>query len=169
MRNLKRSWLSREIVLVNALAVGLGLTLFARLGWLSWNPAAVGAATALIGLAAVYAMSRVYRLAVAPPWNAPAWTIDFYGTALLLGGATAAWSGPVGAILALAGLILKLISLAPILKAAAFRDQYGESPLTDWLGPLKDRFTLRWLLLIGGADRPGLVPDRGDALGRPEY
>lgn len=151
VRNLKKSWLSREIVLVNALAAGLALTLLARLGWLPWNPAVINAATALIGLAAVYAMSRVYRLTVAPPWNAPAWTIDFYGTALLVGGAAATWSAPSGAFLALAGLVLKLIVLGPILQAAGRRDNYGEAALDDWLGRLEEQFTLRWLLLIAGA------------------
>lgn len=151
IRNLRKSWLSREIVLVNALAAGLALTLFSRLGWLPWTPAVINAATSLIGLAAVYAMSRVYRLAVVPPWDDQAWTIDFYGTALLVGGAAATWSSPSGAFLALAGLVLKLISLAPILRAAGQRDNYGEAALDAWLGRLEDQFTLRWLLLIAGA------------------
>jgi len=42
----------------------------------------------LLGLAAIYLMSQVYRLQTVPIWNTIATPLAFYGTTFLLGGVT---------------------------------------------------------------------------------
>jgi len=87
MRNVGRSWLSREI---------LGVTLFGG-AWLisavleyrnlgtprvrdAWH-----AVTAICGLGLIFVMSMAYRFFVVPSWNTAATTAGFYATAGLIG------------------------------------------------------------------------------------
>jgi anaerobic dimethyl sulfoxide reductase subunit C (anchor subunit) len=86
VKNFRRSWLSREIFSVNLLA-GL-LALMAVLAHI--RPGAYSGWLLLVGSlaggAALYAMSRVYRLRTVPSWNHAGTPLAFVGSALLLGG-----------------------------------------------------------------------------------
>jgi len=86
VKNIKRSWLSREIISVGILA-GI-LAIVAALahirpgvldGWLLLPGS-------LAGAAALYAMTRVYRLRTVPSWNHAGTPLAFLGSTLLLGG-----------------------------------------------------------------------------------
>ncbi len=85
-RNLKSSWLSREIFSVNLFA-GI-LAVMAVLAHI--KPAVLNGwimlAGSLTGGTAIYAMTRVYRLRTVPSWNHAGTPLHFLGTALLLGG-----------------------------------------------------------------------------------
>lgn len=85
--NLRTSWLSREVLLAVAFAVaGAG---FAALRLGGRGPAALrtasAVATALAGVALVYAMARVYRVRTIPAWDTPLTVVSFFASALLLG------------------------------------------------------------------------------------
>lgn len=84
LANLRKSWLSREIL----------FTLLFGLGWLfttgelvirhSMAAESFGLTSAL-GLGLIYSMSQVYRLPAAPGWNTWRTNVGFLVTALLLG------------------------------------------------------------------------------------
>ena len=86
VKNFKNSWLSREIFSVNLFTGFLSVMVVSAYihpavmkGWLML----VGS---LIGGAALYAMTRVYRLRTVPSWNHAGTSLNFLGSALLLGG-----------------------------------------------------------------------------------
>jgi len=99
LRNLRSSWLSREVVL--GLAFGAAVVTYAAVcsvgQWSAAARGALGIAAALLGLALVGAMSRIYMLRTVPAWNSAATPISFFTTTFLLG------SLALGAQLALAG------------------------------------------------------------------
>lgn len=85
IRNLRRSWLSREIIIVNlfagVLAVMAVLT-FINPGFSEPLMMLVGS---LIGGMVLFAMTRVYLLRTVPAWNHAGTPLTFLGSALLLG------------------------------------------------------------------------------------
>lgn len=88
VRHVGSSWLSREIVLGIVFA-GLGFV-FAATQWFKWGSTglrqALAAATALVGLALVFAMSMIYTtLEAVPAWNSWVTPVRFFTTTLLLG------------------------------------------------------------------------------------
>jgi DMSO reductase anchor subunit len=87
IRNLRSSWLSREI-LFSLLFMGT-LLLFAVMPWPGSPPMTtrevIGWVAVLSGMGLVYSMTRVYRLRTVPTWDTWATTISFFATTLLLG------------------------------------------------------------------------------------
>jgi anaerobic dimethyl sulfoxide reductase subunit C (anchor subunit) len=87
LSNLRRSWLSRE-VLFAVLFTGLG-GMFALAHWLRLGEAPARALlaglAALSGLALVYCMGRVYMLRTAPAWNSWLTLASFFTASFLLG------------------------------------------------------------------------------------
>ena len=86
VKNLKSSWLSREILSVNIFAGFLAV--MAALAHI--RPGALNGWVLLVGSLAggtvLYAMTRVYRLRTVPAWNHAGTPLAFLGSALLLGG-----------------------------------------------------------------------------------
>ena len=86
-RNIKRSWLSREIMAVNLFA-GV-LAIMAALAFI--NPGSLNQwmvlAESMTGGMALYAMTHVYLLRTVPAWNHAGTPFTFIGSTLLLGGA----------------------------------------------------------------------------------
>lgn len=98
--NLRRSWLSREILFAAGFTALTAL--FAALRTVRAAPpssrSAVAAAAALCGVALVYSMTRVYRLRTMPAWDTPLTTLAFFSATGLLGSlaagaAVALWAG----------------------------------------------------------------------------
>jgi anaerobic dimethyl sulfoxide reductase subunit C (anchor subunit) len=85
--HLRTSWLSREILLVGLFGAGwfvfyaMVSVMPAFTGWL-W---VVYFLTALVGLALIYCMGRVYRLKSLVRWNSWQTTVSFFLTAGILG------------------------------------------------------------------------------------
>jgi DMSO reductase anchor subunit len=80
----RRSWLSREVLLFAAFS-GIA-TLYAGVLWLDLpGGIAVGAATALVGIAGVTASACIYRVPSRPAWNTPLTLVQFNLTAASLG------------------------------------------------------------------------------------
>ena len=76
LRNLRRSWLSREVALFGAFAAVAALAVVV--------PVAAPAAT-VIGGAGVFASGRLYVVPGRPAWNTPLTIVRFFATALVLG------------------------------------------------------------------------------------
>lgn len=87
VRNVRTSWLSREVLYAVLFAVGGAVVTVLRVT--ASGPVALrtvlAAGTALAGVALVHAMARVYRLRTLPAWDTPLTTVSFFATALLLG------------------------------------------------------------------------------------
>jgi formate dehydrogenase iron-sulfur subunit len=76
LRNLRRSWLSREVALLSLYAaVAVGAVLVPGLA-----PVA-----AVVGAAGVFASARLYVVPGRPAWNTPLTVVRFFATALALG------------------------------------------------------------------------------------
>ena len=86
VKNFKNSWLSREIFSVNLFAGWLAVMAV----WAHIDPTALSGWLLLVGSlaggAVLYAMTRVYRLRTVPTWNHAGTSLEFVGSALLLGG-----------------------------------------------------------------------------------
>jgi DMSO reductase anchor subunit len=163
LNNLKRSWLSREILFELAtlcLLSLLALFLILRVG----NAALVqvtALAAAATGLLFLLSMARVYLLPTAKPWNTFFTPASFFLTAFLLGAAAAAAtsflfktppsSGRALIILSIAlaaiGLILS-VSAAPHFGLWGYRPAAGLKPPGS---PSLILFAGRIALLLSGA------------------
>ena len=131
IRNLTDSWLSREVVLVQAFAGAVVLVILLLVLKISSGLVIAEVAACLLGAAALFAMTRVYLLKTVPVWNSPATYLEFGGSAMLLGGALGAVSAVytatvqsgsspahiVSGIAIMLGLILKLAAVSPALVA----------------------------------------------------
>jgi DMSO reductase anchor subunit len=87
MRNLRRSWLSREVALFSAFSLatfGYAGTSFlgSRNGWLLL---ALGVVAVVLGTAGVYASGRLYLVPARPVWNSGRTVVAFFATALTTG------------------------------------------------------------------------------------
>ncbi len=76
VRNLRHSWLSREVVLLSA---------YAALAAVAVPFADVAAGAAGVGIAGVYASARLYIVPGRPAWNTPLTIVRFLATAAALG------------------------------------------------------------------------------------
>lgn len=87
LRHLDSSWLSREI-LVGVIFAVAGAA-FALCQWRKWLPARARQGLALfaavVGVALVFVISKVYSLRTIPAWDTWHTMISFYATSLLLG------------------------------------------------------------------------------------
>ena len=131
LRNLTASWLSREVLLVQAFVGVLALLILISLLDASSGLAILETAACLLGGAALFAMANVYLLKTVPVWNSAATPLEFAGSAMLMGGALGAvltafeaadqsgWSPALitAGIGMLLGLILKLAAISPALAA----------------------------------------------------
>jgi len=114
LRNLKRSWLSRE--------VGLAPLTAAALIWLIWRTPAEGGGlvgleigVCLLGLALLGAMRGVYHIRAVPVWHSAATGLAFLASALMLGGALALAAAVLGrAFFSISGLALTTSAVAVV-------------------------------------------------------
>ena len=156
LRNLGVSWLSREVLLVQAFAGAVVLLILLAL--LDPLPGLLVLETSacLLGAATLFAMSRVYLLKAVPLWNSPATYLEFVGSAMLLGGTMGAtitvlgtpfksgWNptliaAGIGIVL---GLILKLVAILPALAAEQ------SSRAQTWYEIADETLSAGWTLAI---------------------
>jgi Fe-S-cluster-containing dehydrogenase component/DMSO reductase anchor subunit len=105
LRNLRRSWLSREVALLSAFAVLMPVAVL----WPALRPAA-----AAVGLGGVYASARLYVVPGRPAWDSPLTIVRFGATALALGAAATGhrWAAAAGIGVALAATVANWARLA---------------------------------------------------------
>ena len=83
LRNLRHSWLSREVALFGAFAA---VAMVYAVSWLVGLPTiAVGGTGVAIGLAGVYASGRLYLVPARPAWNSPRTLVAFFATCVASG------------------------------------------------------------------------------------
>jgi DMSO reductase anchor subunit len=118
--NLRRSWLSREVLFTGLFGAGWLFTFLSNLILHSDTVELLGL-TATLGLGLIYSMAKVYRLPSIPAWNTWKTNAVFIVSALLLGQSLLAVLLPYGSdltdslilILLLAQLLLMDISFSP--------------------------------------------------------
>ena len=112
LRNLRTSWLSREVALFSAFA---GLALAYAVAWEGWAAGVprlpVGLAAVAVGAAGVFASGRLYLVPSRPVWDSRRTLVAFF--------ATAAATGPLLALLALDRARLGTALVLALLAAAA--------------------------------------------------
>jgi DMSO reductase iron-sulfur subunit len=109
LRNLRTSWLSREVAFLGAFA---GASLAFALAWLVHGPTLLpGIAAVLLGAAGVFASGRLYLIPARPMWNSPRTIVGFFATALVL--------GPLATVLAVGAPALPFASSRTLLAVAA--------------------------------------------------
>jgi DMSO reductase anchor subunit len=84
LTNLRRSWLSREVLFTGLFGAGWLFTFLERAIW-QRNTVEWLALTATFGLGLIYSMSKVYRLPGIPAWNTWKTNLVFMVSTLLLG------------------------------------------------------------------------------------
>ena len=166
LRNLAASWLSREVLLVQAFAGAVALLFLISLLDDSSGLVILEAIACLLGGAALFAMTRVYLLKTVPVWNSSATLLEFAGSAMLLGGALGGVLTAFGAtgqpgwspafiaagIGILLGLILKLTAIPPAL--AAEQAAHAQTWYEPTVAPLS---TGRVLTVRIGLNLAGLI------------
>ena len=125
LRNPATSWLSREVLLVPIFALALTFSMLAQRLGNSTVLVILEITTLCLGGVALAAMTGVYRLKTVPAWNTSATTLEFVGSALLLGGAlSTVWAsfgtanswGPAFAVAVTGmclGVLLKFAAIHP--------------------------------------------------------
>ncbi len=85
--NVRTSWLSREVVLAAAFAASAAFAglLFRTDAASTSSRTAACVVAAVLGIATVYAMSRVYMVSAQPPWNRLVTPVSFLATTAILG------------------------------------------------------------------------------------
>ena len=123
LRNLRTSWLSREVALFSVFSV-LSFAYaasWAGPAWIGepdatsalgrWPTSLVGIAAALVGVAGVYASARLYLVPARPVWNSARTPAAFFATALA--------TGPLVALLCLDRSTLRPLWVAVLIGVAA--------------------------------------------------
>jgi anaerobic dimethyl sulfoxide reductase subunit B (iron-sulfur subunit) len=119
--NLRRSWLSREVLFTGLFGVGW---LFILLEQLIWQHSTIEgiALTATLGLGLVYSISRVYQLPAVPAWNTWKTNLVFMVSTLLLGHSLMAVLLPNGSILTKSLLLTLLLAQLILMDKPFSRD-----------------------------------------------
>jgi anaerobic dimethyl sulfoxide reductase subunit C (anchor subunit) len=127
LRNLRKSWLSREVLFTGLFGAGWLFTTAANLLWYQSTIEGL-ALTAAFGLGLVYSMSRVYRLPAIPAWNTRRTNLVFIVSALLPGQTLMGVLSPYGSNLT--GSILLVLLLAQLV---LIQKSVSHSPLRTGL------------------------------------
>ncbi|MGH9125144.1 MAG: dimethyl sulfoxide reductase anchor subunit family protein, partial [Acidimicrobiales bacterium] len=152
LRNLRRSWLSREVALFSAYSGATFAFAGASLAPTPWRLAAppFGIAATLLGVAGIYASGRLYLVPARPVWNSPRTVVAFFATAVAVGPLVTMVSTPMSQgygqlMLAVAagGSVLQLAVIQHLAASIAVRHE-REYSLTARL--LFGRF--RWLFML---------------------
>jgi len=128
-RNLRRSWLSREVAL---------LSLYGGLAAAAVLVPALGVPATIVGVLGVYASARLYIVPGRPSWNSPLTVIRFMATGLAVGPLLTGHRGlaAVGAAIALVATAVNWVRLM-------------RNPQQPWWGAV--RLELRWFAPWTGA------------------
>jgi DMSO reductase iron-sulfur subunit len=157
LRNLRRSWLSREVALFSAFALATFAYAGASLlgGRSERLLLGLGLVAIALGSAGTYASGRLYLVPARPVWNSGRTVVAFFATALVTGPMVAVQSaGPgTGGVrllfgLATIGCLLQLGALQHLVASIAARRE-REFALTARL--LFGRFRLLFILRAGAA------------------
>ena len=155
IRNVRTSWLSREILGLSTFGVAASASAALLLAGSPWA-SMMGAAASGTGLFAMYATSRIYLVPGRPSWNSPLTVADFFLTGTTLGPLLVATLGTRhdAVLLAFAAAAAVAHVLLEIWRFLGFvrTDEYEKQATARLLsGPLARLFLLRLGLLATGA------------------
>lgn len=152
MNNIGSSWLAREILLSSLFGLcWLGTVIAERSGKASlW----LGRLTALVGVAAIGAMSMVYVKSLIPAWSSLYTLVAFAGAALVLGGLGLLAMLPaearcLGTSMAAIGLVLQLGGLPVYLAKLGQGVAAAHASLDLLMGAYQSGLWLRLLFALG--------------------
>jgi formate dehydrogenase iron-sulfur subunit len=152
LRNLRRSWLSREVALLSLYAVAAALAVVAP----SAQPAAL-----VIGVAGIFASARLYVVPGRPAWFTTLTVVRFMATGASLGGA--ATDRPAIAIAA--GLVALASTATNWVRLAAHGGVGWRGVVALEFGRFGGHTILRWLCVVAGCAAVAVgVPMAGFAL-----
>jgi DMSO reductase anchor subunit len=125
LRNLRTSWLSREVALFGVFSL---LTLGYAGAWLAGEPAlGIGLVAMAVGGAGVYASGRLYLVPARPVWNSPRTLVAFFATAAATGPLVVALAvadgRPFLLLLGGAGSIAQLLAYRSLIERVATRGE----------------------------------------------
>jgi formate dehydrogenase iron-sulfur subunit len=126
LRNLRRSWLSREVALFGAFAAAsVAYAATWPLGAHSAR-AAIGAAAVSLGIGGVFASGRLYMVPARPVWNSVRTIVAFFATALSLGPLVVGVGHPTPrlALAAGAGIVCQLAVYQQLAASVAVRREH---------------------------------------------
>jgi len=182
LRNLRTSWLSREVALFSAFSV-LSFAYAASLAASDWKGGAstsvLGVLAVMVGVAGVYASARLYLVPARPVWNSRRTPVAFFATAVSTGPLVAllcldrsrlhpsavAWLMVVAALGTIAQLAVQARLLA-VVRAGHDHQHQGTAQLLD--GELHGLFRGRVTVALVGLAllmSAGAVPLGGSAAG----
>jgi DMSO reductase iron-sulfur subunit len=138
LRNLRRSWLSREVLLLGTYAATAALAVVA---------APLAPVAAAVGVAGVFASGRLYVVPGRPSWNTPLTIVAFYLTALATGPLLT--GHPAVAVGAIAGQAVAW--LANLVRLARDHRREWNGTVALYRHPFGWLTTLRWALVVAGA------------------
>ncbi len=144
--NLGSSWLSREILVTGCFFAVILLLVLQRRKAPESAATPLSLAAIVVGLGAIFVMTRVYLLPTVPVWNSVATSVGFFGTMLLSGAVSCGVLGSmenrfckdaegcssmagVFCIAALVGLTLKFLGIVLSMNALNNTDNYGMNAL----------------------------------------
>ena len=139
-RNLRRSWLSREVAAFGAYtafaAVHAVLTL-ADTSVAPWS----GLAAGLVGLGGVYASGRLYLVPARPAWDTPLTLLQFFLTSVMLGALAGVMVLPANHLDGGIGLGLLVVAMAAVVAAlvtlGGLATRLGLHSEREWRGSLR--------------------------------
>jgi formate dehydrogenase iron-sulfur subunit len=137
LRNLRRSWLSREVALFGA---------YGGLAGLAVGSPAARALAAVVGAAGVYASGRLYMVPGRPAWCSPLTLARFGATAVALGGLVTGHP-MVGVVGVIAGLLTTAANLARLARGTRI-EWWGTVRLA--LRRFRDLSAVAGVLSVGG-------------------
>jgi formate dehydrogenase iron-sulfur subunit len=138
LRNLRRSWLSREVALLGA---------YAALALAAVGVPALAPAAALAGVAGVFASGRLYVVPGRPGWHTPLTVATFFLTAVATGPLLT--GRPALAVAAVAGQAA--VWLGNLARLARDPRREATGTVTLYRHPFGRLTALRWALAAAGA------------------
>jgi DMSO reductase anchor subunit len=153
MKMWKRSWLSREVVLLSGF--GLTATIYSLALWSDFSSAAfLGGIATLLGLGGITATSFIYLVPARPAWNSKYTFLEFALTALTLGSLFALSFGAPGRLLiysavgaSAAQLMIQMLKFLWLASSEEFELRASSRLLSK---ELRSLLLLRFALLIVG-------------------
>jgi DMSO reductase iron-sulfur subunit len=137
LRNLRRSWLSREVALLGA---------YAALALAAVGVPALAPAAAVVGVAGVFASGRLYVVPGRPAWDTPLTVVAFLVTALATGPLLT--GRPLLAVGAVAAQLV--VWLANLARLARNPRREATGTVTLYRHPFGGLTALRWALAAAG-------------------
>ncbi len=151
LRNLRRSWLSREVALLGA---------YAGLAVVAVGVPALAPAAAVTGIAGVFASGRLYVVPGRPSWDTPLTVAAFFLTALATGPLLTGHPAVAAAAVAAQGVVW----LANLARLARDPRREARGTVTLYRHPFGWLTALRWALVAAGAVAGFRAPAVGLAL-----